>query len=224
MSSLLRPVGHLPPSVYWVRRALVVVVVLALVIILVRVIGGGGDPKNSAATDPGQNPAGGPTVAPTSTPTPGRTAGSGRTTKTSEPTKTPESPATPKDVKCSGDDVSIDVVPVSRTLASGNSLNLVIQLSAVRDECKAAVDPTELSLTITSGVDQIWSTEDCEKSIPRATLVLAKGKQSTATVAWNGRRSRPGCLPGQLQAKPGTYVVKAVYDGRASTAQAFTIV
>ncbi|MDX6263270.1 MAG: hypothetical protein QOH84_4958 [Kribbellaceae bacterium] len=221
MSSLLRPVGHLPASVYWFRRALVFVVLVALLFVLIRVLGGGGeDPKNSAATDPGQDPSSAPTVVPT--PTPGtKTSESGKSTKTSEPAKTTE---TPKDVDCTGKDVTIDVVPASRRLTSGNSMNLVIELSAVRDECRVGVDPTVLSLTITSGKDQIWTTEHCEKVVPRATLVLAKGKQSTATIPWDGRRSRPGCLPGQLQAKPGTYVAKAVYDGHASAAQAFTIV
>lgn len=217
MSSLLRPVGHLPASVYWFRRALVLVVLVALLFVLVRVLGGGGDPKNSAASDPGQNPSTAPTVVPT--PTPGAKT-SGTKTKTSEPTST----GTPKDVDCTGKDVKIDVVPATRRLASGNSMNLVIQLSAVRDECRVAVDPTVLSLTITSGKDQIWTTEHCEKVVPRATLVLAKSKQSTTTIPWDGRRSRPGCLPGQLQAKPGTYVAKAVYDGHASTLQAFMIV
>ncbi|MDX6279568.1 MAG: hypothetical protein QOH03_639 [Kribbellaceae bacterium] len=217
MSSLLRPVGHLPASVYWFRRALVLVVLVALLFVLVRVLGGGDDPKNSAAAGPGQNPSSAPTVVPT--PTPGAKT-TGTKTKTSEPTST----GTPKDVECTGKDVRINVAPATRTLTSGNSMILVIQLSAVRDECRIAVDPTVLSLTITSGKDQIWTTEHCEKVVPRATLVLAKGKQSTATIPWDGRRSRPGCLPGQLQAKPGTYVAEAVYDGNASALQAFTIV
>ncbi|MEV6410763.1 hypothetical protein [Kribbella sp. NPDC051718] len=216
MSSLLRPVGHLPASVYWFRRALVLVVLAALLFVLVRVLGGGDDPKNSAATDPGQNPSSGPTVVPTQTPS-AKTSGSKKSTETT-------STKTPKDVTCTGRDVKIEVVPATRTLTAGTSMNLVIQLSAVRDECRVAVDPTVLSLTITSGKDQIWTTEHCEKVVPRATLILAKGKQSTATIPWDGRRSRPGCLPGQLQAKPGTYVAKAVYDGNASTLQAFTIV
>jgi hypothetical protein len=220
MSSLLRPVGHLPASVYWFRRALVLVVLVALLFVLVRVLGGGGDdPKNSAASGPEPDPSSAPTLAPTPTPTPGKKT-SGTKTKTSEPTST----GTPKDADCIGRDVKIDVVPATRTLTAGNSMNLVIELSAVRDDCRLAVDPTVLSLTITSGKDQIWTTEHCEKVVPRATLLLAKGKQSTATIPWDGRRSRPGCLPGQLQAKPGTYVAKAVYDGRASTEQAFTIV
>jgi hypothetical protein len=108
-------------------------------------------------------------------------------------------------------------------MTSGASMNMVVQLSAVDEECKATVDPARLSVTITSGADQIWTTLQCEKAIPKAVLVLAKGKQSTTTVPWDGRRSRPGCLPGQLQAKPGTYVAKAVYDGRASAPQAFQI-
>jgi hypothetical protein len=217
MSSLLRPVGHLPASVYWFRRALLLVVLVALVFVLVRVLGGGGsDPKNSAASGPD------PSTAPNVVPTPtagGKTSAAGK--KTSESPKTKE---TPKDVKCTGSDVVVEVLPATRTLTTGTSLNLVVQLSALRDECRAEVDPSELTLTITSGEDQIWTTEHCEKVIPRATLVLAKGKQSPSIIAWDGRRSRPGCLPGQLKAKPGTYVVKATYDGRESSPQAFTIV
>jgi hypothetical protein len=216
MSSLLRPVGHLPPSVYWFRRALVLAVVVVLVVVLSNWIGGGGDQKNTAATGP--EPSSEPTVVPTSTPT--NTPSGKSTKKTSEPVQSSE---TPKDLKCAGTDVTIDLLLATRTMTSGASMNMVVQLSAVDEECKATVDPAKLSVTITSGTDQIWTTLQCEKAIPKAVLVLAKGKQSTTTVPWDGRRSRPGCLPGQLQAKPGTYVAKAVYDGRASAPQAFQI-
>ncbi|GAA1596751.1 hypothetical protein GCM10009789_58410 [Kribbella sancticallisti] len=219
MSSLLRPVGHLPASVYWFRRALVLAVLVTLVIVLTSWIGGGSDPKNTAATSPEQDLSATPTVEPSSTPT---TTPDAKSTK--KPSETPKTSETPKDLKCTGNDVRIDVVPAHRTLATGNSMNLVVQLSAVGDECKAAIDPSRLSVTITSGKDQIWTTDQCGQVMQRATLVLAKGKQSTTTMLWNGRRSRPGCLPGQLEAKPGTYVAKAVYDGRASSAQAFQIV
>ena len=220
MSSLLRPVGHLPASVYWFRRGLVLVATVVVLVLLVRLFGGGGeDPKNTAATDPGQTPSSGPSADPSTTPTDGPTPG--RTTKT---TKTTGKPTTPKEVKCTGSDVRVDLIPAARSVASGAALNFAIQLTALRDECKASLDPTVLSLTIASGNDQIWTSTQCEQAIPRATLVVAKGKVSGSTVLWNGRRSAPGCLPGQLQAKPGTYVAKAVYDGQASATQAFQIV
>jgi hypothetical protein len=219
MSSLLRPVGHLPASVYWFRRGLILAVAVVLLVVLLNVIGGG-DPKNTAASGP--QPSGDPTVAPTSTPTttPTGKPDSKDTKKSSEPVKSSE---TPKDLKCAGTDVNIELQLSTRTMATGTAMNLVVQLGAAREECKATVDPSKLSLTITSGTDQIWTTQQCEKAIPKSVLVLAKGKQFPTTVPWDGRRSRPGCLPGQLQAKPGTYVAKAIYDGRASAPQAFQI-
>jgi hypothetical protein len=225
MSSLLRPVGHLPASVYWFRRALVLVVLVVLLVLLGRLFGGGGnDPQNSAATAPEQTPSSEPTADPSTTPsTTPSSASSTAQTPGGKGSSTPVKSEAPKDLKCTGNDVRIDVLPSSRSIASGASLNFVVQLNALNDECKATLDPTVLSVTIVSGKDQIWTTTQCEQVIPRATLVLAKGKQSTSTVSWNGRRSAPGCLPGQLQAKPGTYVVKAVYDGQVSAGQAFQI-
>jgi hypothetical protein len=222
MSSLLRPVGHLPASVYWFRRGLVLVGTVIVLVLLVNLFGGGGeDPKNTAATDPAQTSSPGPSGGPTATPTP--TPGGRPTGKTTKTADKPSAPVTPKDEKCAGSDVRVDLIPAARTVASGAALNFAIQLTALGDDCKAELDPTVLSLTIASGKDQIWTSAQCEQSIPRATLVVAKGKVTGSTVLWNGRRSAPGCLPGQLQAKPGTYVAKAVYDGNASATQAFQI-
>jgi preprotein translocase subunit SecG len=216
MSSLLRPVGHLPASVYWVRRALVLVVLVVLLVLLLRLFGGGGgagggqDPVNSAAQQATSRTPSEPGAGPNTAPTQSGTSG-------------PAKAGQPNDTKCAGTDVRISVLPASRTITSGTRLNFAIRLSAVRTQCTATIDPTVLSLTITSGKDQIWTTTHCEQAISRATMILAVGKESTSTVAWYGRRSGPGCLPGQLVAKPGTYVATAVYDGRASTPQAFKI-
>ena len=216
MSSLLRPVGHLPASVYWFRRGLVLAVLALLLLLVLRLFGGGGgeDPQNTAASGPQQNPTTAPPTAPTTTPT--------ATEKKSEkPVKTSE---TPRDTKCEGNDLRVEVLPANRKIVSGSVLNFVVRFDAVSDECKASIDSGALTVTVMSGNDLIWTTTHCGQAIQRTTLVVAKGKQATTTVPWNGRRSGPGCLPGQPAAKPGTYVVKAVFDDRASTVQAFQIV
>ncbi|WP_329003830.1 hypothetical protein OHA18_10815 [Kribbella sp. NBC_00709] len=218
MSSLLRPVGHLPASVYWFRRGLVLAVVVVLVFLISRLFSGSGDAQNTAATDPQPNPSGAP---PASAPSTGTTPGPTRTpTPTPKPTKT----TPPADQTCKGSDVQIDALPGNRKIVSGSMLNFVVQLSPASDECKATISNDKLTVTVTSGNDLIWSTTQCAKVIQSATLVVAKGKQAAVTVSWNGHRSGPGCLPGQPVAKPGTYVVKAEYDGHLSSAQAFQVV
>jgi hypothetical protein len=214
MSSLLRPVGHLPASVYWFRRGLVLAVVVVLVFLISRIFSGDGDAQNTAATDPQPNPSGAP---PASAPS---TSPSTTPTTTPRPTKT----TPPADLACKGSDVRIDALPGNRKIVSGSMLNFVVQLSPVDDECKATISNDKLTVTVTSGQDLIWSTSQCSKVIQTAALVVAKGKQAAVTVPWNGHRSGPGCLPGQPVAKPGTYVVKAEYDGHLSSAQAFQVV
>ncbi len=216
MSSLLRPVGHLPASVYWFRRGLVLAVLALLLLLVLRLFGGGGgeDPQNTAASGPQQNPTTAPPTAPTTSPT--------ATEKKSEkPAKTSE---TPRDTTCEGNDLRVEVLPANRKIVSGSVLNFVVRFDAVSDECKASIDSGALTVTVMSGNDLIWTTTHCGQAVQRTTLVVAKGKQATTTVPWNGRRSGPGCLPGQPTAKPGTYVVKAVFDDRASTVQAFQVV
>ena len=214
MSSLLRPVGHLPASVYWFRRGLVLAVLVVLLILVFRLFSGGGaDPHNTAAADPGQNPTSAPPVAPSTAPT-----------STSTPTTTKSAKTTPPaDLTCDGSDVRINAVPALRKIATGSALNFVVSFEAVSDGCKASIDAGKLTVTVLSGNDLIWTTTHCGTAIQRATLVVAKGKQAASSVAWNGHRSGPGCLPGQPAAKPGTYVVEADYDGRSSTPQAFEI-
>ncbi|WP_405062444.1 hypothetical protein OG474_12605 [Kribbella sp. NBC_01505] len=221
MSSLLHPVGHLPASVYWFRRGLVLFVLALLFFLIFQLFPGGDDPKKSAAVGDPQStqtppPSDKPVKTPTPTPNP---SGKPSTKATGKPSNTP----TPQDVKCSAANVRVDVAPSARKITSGAALNFVVRLNAVADECKATVEPDSLTVSITSGADLIWTTSHCAQAIPKATLVVAKGKDAVSTVAWDGHRSGPGCLPGQPVAKPGTYVVKAEYSGRESTSQAFTI-
>ena len=213
MSSLLRPVGHLPASVYWFRRGLVLAILALLLFLIFRLFfgGGGEDPQKMAASNPEpQHPS---SVPPASTPT-----------ATEKTTETAVKTTPPADRRCEGSDVRVDVVPANRKIASGSVLNFVVRLEALSQECKATIDSSALTVTVLSGNDLIWSTIHCAQAIPRATLVVAKGKQAASTVGWSGRRSGPGCLPSQPAAKPGTYVVKGEFDGRSSTPQAFQVV
>jgi hypothetical protein len=226
MSSLLRPVGDQPPNVYWVRRALLGVLGVVVLVLLFRFLGGG-DPKPVASSGPLDTPSPTPaatlSVPATSAGPPG-TARSTDSESSAPPTRTSTTPRR-DDGRCAAGAVRVSVVPVARKVSAGRPLNLHVSLSTARaDGCAATVDPGRLVVTVTSGKDRIWTTSHCVKAIPRATLALAAGKPSTTTVTWDGHRSAATCPANQATAKPGTYVVQAVYAGLPSSLQAFQVV
>ena len=227
MSSLLRPVGDLPPSVYWVRRALLAVAAVVILVLLSRVMGGG-DQKPTAASAPADTPSPSTTFS-----MPAESTGPpGTLTTTPSGSASPSSSSTPSrtrptkdDGRCTTGSVLVSVAPSARRVSTGRPLNVQVSLSTPRaDGCAAAVDPARLLVTVTSGKDRIWTTAHCGKAIPRATLALAAGKPSTTMVTWDGRRSAANCPANQSTARPGTYVVQAVYAGRPSALQAFQVV
>jgi hypothetical protein len=224
MSSLLRPIGDLPPSVYWVRRVLLALAAIVVAVVAFRVLGGG-DPSPAASTGPIQSPTTSPTstlpVSDASTGPPATVGTSGSETPANTTSTTPQR----DDGRCAAGAVRVSVVPVVRTVSVGRPLNLHISLSTARaDGCAATVDAERLVVTVKSGNDRIWTSSHCVKAIPEATLALAAGKPSTTTVTWDGRRSVASCPANQAAAKPGTYVVQAVYSGQLSSQQAFRVV
>lgn len=226
MSSLRRPIGDLPESVYWVRRALLGVVAIVVLVVLFRMIGGG-DQKPTASSAPADTPSPSSTfsVPAESAGPPGTLASTSTPSVTSKPTSTPNAKPTKDDGRCQAGSVTVSVAPTARRVSTGRPLNVQVNLSTARaDGCAAAVDPARLVVTVTSGKDKIWTTTHCGKAIPRATLALAPGKPSTTTVTWDGRRSAANCPAGQASARPGTYVVQAVYAGQPSALQAFQVV
>lgn len=215
MSGLLRPVGRLPASVYWVRRLLLLALLTALVVLLFRMFGGD-DPRSTAAPGPST-----PSVGPPGTPPPSSTPAP----PTSEPTSDPSTePVGDKGGRCAAGDVRLVAMPAVRRLPAGRGMNLHVRMAAVRGSCTATVDPSRLIVTVTSGRDRIWTTAHCVRTVSRATLVLSATHDSAITVPWDGRRSTVNCIPGQPFAKRGTYVIQGIYDGIASTPQAFYVI
>ena len=226
MSSLLRPVGDLPPNVYWVRRALLAVAAIVILVLLFGVVGGGNDQKPTAASAPADTPSATFSIPAESAGPPGTltTTPSGSASPSSSSTP-PRTKPTKDDGRCTAGSVLVSVAPSARRVSTGRPLNVQVSLATPRaDGCAAAVDPARLVVTVTSGKDRIWTTAHCGKAIPRATLALAAGKPSTTTVTWDGRRSAANCPANQSTARPGTYVVQAVYAGRPSALQAFQVV
>lgn len=182
---LMRPVGPLPPAVYWRRRAGVVALVVLLLVLLSRC---GGDEPEQLAQQPA--PSGAPTTsAPAVTPLP--------------TTTTP-----PAVVPCADQVLRVSATPGRARYPRG--VRPVLRL-AVRNggtvPCTRPLGGAAVELVVLSGRDRIWSSDDCQRGGSQGPVVLRPQELRVITLAWDARRSRPGCTGTREPIEAGTYRV-----------------
>jgi hypothetical protein len=213
MTSLTR--GPLPARVYWVRRILVLGTALLLVLAIARVLTGGSDASSAAgaaaqvAADPTPTST---SVTPTATPT--------RKQQQPGKGKTSHAPVLAQpDGPCSDEDIAVE--PDVRKPVAGQDVTIVLRLRTLSaDACTWRVSHDSLTLKISSGQDEVWSSRECPRAIPRSTVVVRKAVSTTVEVTWNSRRSDDTCSRLTEWAMPGYYhVVAAALAGEPADVQ-----
>lgn len=199
--------GPLPARVYWVRRLMVLGTAVLLVVAIGRLLGEGSDASSSG--DDGATTVAADTspsttyTEPVGTPTPRK-----QKTPTLDPTPTLAVPVG----ECDGTDVA--VTPEVTQAVAGRDVTIVLQLRTLEAEaCTWAVGPRALTLDITSGKDDIWTSRDCPGRIPKEPVVVRQAVTSTIEVVWNSRRSDEDCTRLTSWAMPGWYHVSAAALG-----------
>ena len=211
MTSLTR--GPLPARVYWTRRVLVLGTAFLLVFGIARVLSGGSDASSGPqqVTEVAADPT--PTATsdtPTVTPTqyqPGKG-------------KTSHAPVLAQpDGPCSDEDIAVE--PDVRKPVAGQDVTIVLRLRTITaDACTWRVSHDSLTLKITSGQDEVWSSRECPRAIPKSSVVVRKAVSSTVQVTWNSRRSDDRCSRLTEWAMPGYYhVVAAALAGEPADVQ-----
>jgi hypothetical protein len=89
--------------------------------------------------------------------------------------------------------------------------------------CLRALGQGAVELTVTSGADRIWSSDDCAPGGEPGEVLLEPGAVETARASWTTVRSAPECPPDQAQAQPGTYRVTARVGELRVPGASFTI-
>lgn len=195
---MLRPVGDLPPSVYWVRRLLLLVVlavVVAVVWWLLPFGGGDGTGTPTSAT---------PTPTPTSTesPTPTKT----KSDKPS-PTSTKTEQAAPD---CPDSAIAVTVQADAETYPADRSPTFTITVENVsKKTCTRDVGQAANELRVTSGGVQVWSSDDCNPGGEPDPTTFEPGDRFVQSVPWPRVESAEGCPTPQESAPAGTYQVVA---------------
>lgn len=222
--SLMRPRGHLPARVYWVRRTLVLVVALGLVFGFAQLLGGTADPTDGepaqvvgAQGDPAQS-----MQPPRSTADAEPLNDSKRGKKGRKPKKTKTPLAVPTG-PCRNDEVVVEP-KIKDAAYAGSVVQLRLKLTTTGNPaCTWTVSPETLVVKITSGDDRIWSSQDCPDAIPQTDVVARKDVPAKVDMGWRARRSDSGCTPQRDWAKPGFYYVTTAAFGAEPTSVQFEL-
>lgn len=204
--------GPLPARVYWRRRLLVLLVALGLVVGTARLLTLGSDGSSQAEEQASQVAA---------EPTPSAT--------TDEPRRGPAStrsrPARPGKDRRSRDrdrgpvlaepdgvcaDRDIAVTPSVRNAVAGGPVTFTLELRTITTPaCTWQASPTTLTMKLTSGSDEIWTSRECPRAVPKRDLVVRNNVSTEIEVTWSGRRSDEECSKLTEWAMPGWYFVNA---------------
>jgi len=107
-------------------------------------------------------------------------------------------------------DEDIAVTPTVKKAVAGRDVFLVLSLRTIEAEaCTWQVSRESLTLKITSGDDDIWSTVDCPRAIRTQDVVVRRAVSTKVGLTWPGKRSGEECTRGEQWAMPGWYHVNA---------------
>lgn len=227
MSALLNPRGPESPATYWRRRLVVVAVallVLALAGWLLALLTGPGGDKTSVSATPANDPtlaSSAPSATPTPSATPSTTASASPAASSSasaKPSTKPSATPTPTPTGL----VACDPAALAMTLEGdrrptiGKPTTWTIGLANKGGQaCRLDLAKNPLSLQVTSGSDEIWSTADCGSWVSTKPVDLAKGS-AQVKVNWTLQRSAKSCKLSSEELRAGTYVASAQLAGGPS--------
>lgn len=213
MTALTR--GPLPARVYWTRRVLVLVVLAGLLLgttQLIRVATGSEPSQPDQAAPMAAEPTSDqPVTAPTTGPAEQAEPAGDKQRKQRDKRrrkKNREPRLAEPDGECVDSDIA--VTPTVDEAVGGSPITIVLELRTIAAEaCTWQVSPQSVSVKITSGKDDIWTSLECPRAVPRKDVVVRQAVSTEVEVTWSARRSDEGCTRNTAWALPGWYFVKA---------------
>jgi len=167
LRGLTDPVGPESPQIYWVRRLVLLiaaVVVVALVIAgIAKLAGGSKESAAPAASSFTPDPSWTDTAWASATPSasssavsPSRSAPRTESPSPSALASTPSASST----MCEGSQLSVKVTGDTKKPHVGDTETFTVEVSS-STSCHWDTQKVKQTLTVTSGSDRIWSTDDC---------------------------------------------------------------
>jgi hypothetical protein len=225
VKSVLHPVGPLPASVYWRRRAVALAAVLVVGVLFTMLLSGGGaggDPRLTSAAGSSPGPSGSATSSPgtiTATPPsvdPGRpddgntngdgSAAPGQGDQSGSGATRTAAVAPPR--QCDNHAVMVTIAPRQPVYRVGEKPVLRLAVRNVsKYACVRDLGAAQQEVLLYSGGTRLWSSNDCYPGGSRDVRTLQPGEQATFSVVWSGLSSRPHCVGVRTRVPAGQYAL-----------------
>ena len=210
--------GPLPARVYWRRRLLVLGTALLLVFAFARLLGAGSDASSepeAAQVAARQTPSASATtpagVLPSDTALPGDagTATTGTAT-TGAGAGQHERGARPRGARGPVRGRGHLGQPEAKNPVAGRDVKILLRLRTTESAaCTWEVSSRTLTMKITSGNDDIWSTRECPRAVPQQEVVVRRDTTTKLKLTWpEAKRSDDTCSRRTGWALPGYYHVE----------------
>jgi hypothetical protein len=221
---MLRPIGSLPPTVYWRRRLMILAPLVLIAITAYVVVNTGGSSKSAASPSQSSTPAGGGAQSPASSPhtTPATTTGGSVSSSSSVPTTHASAPATP--TACVRAALSVTAVTSAPSYAIGATPTLYLQVTNIgKLPCIENLSDRQIEMRVYNGASRVWGSHDCQIAPDTAAVTMPINQPVRRSVVWTGLSSQPACAGTRQRVGAGTYTLQVYLGGVEGKTSTFTL-
>ncbi len=184
----------------------------ALVFVIARWLTGGSD---GASDDTPAAEQAGAQVQATGTVTAGEPTATATTT--ASPTGRKGASATPTlaapDGTCEPADVAV-TPSVAKGAEAGGDVTLTLSLQTRESEaCTWQVSRDSITVKISDGADQLWTTQQCPRAVPTESVVVRRAVATVVELTWDAKESAARCTQRTDWVWPGEYTIAAAALG-----------
>lgn len=223
---MFRPVGDLPPSVYWRRRLILAGSVIAILVLLV-LTASALTTSDSTPTAASSTSGGHRSSAPSPTPHPTPPATHSTSHSPSGAGSTSHSPHSSSSVPpsaCTPSQLSLAAESDKQSYQVGDSpvLSILVKNTSPQPCVQDLADP-QVVLRVYNGESRVWGSHDCKIEPGTNDRTLMPGSSVRVSIVWSGLSSRPNNCNNRQRAGAGTYTLYASLSGHEGRAAQFTI-
>jgi hypothetical protein len=223
---MLRPIGTLPPAVYWRRRLVVVGALVVLVVLLVLTVkslgSSGGSP--AAAADTRSSSTAPTTHAKTAAPVHRSAARTSASTTSTAPARSRTTSSAAAAQPCTAAELAVAAVVEHSSYHVGDQPVVMLQATDTGSApCVQDFGNGKVELRIYNGESRVWGSNDCAPAAGALERTLTPNQAVRVRITWSGLSSQPGCKGTRARVGAGTYTLYAALSGKSGSAAQFGI-